>query len=242
MGVSILAVLPVIDTALAIPCLNSMLMPNSAFGIPEEDILVIDNTKDGMWMPNRMSMSVRVHRDKDGHNLGVARSWNIGAREVLERNLDYLLIVSTSMMFGPAMHTTWREQMETFWGSDLIECDGHSWHLVAIHRSVFERVGLFDENFYPGYFEAIDFAQRMRMVGNVDWPRAWVNAMSVATGAALDIISCPAGPLLDYYKLKWGGEKGQETYVRPFGDKPLDYFPERSIPELAKEYGLETWW
>lgn len=236
---SLLVVLPVIDTTTTDICVESILMPDSAAGFGGKDMLLIDNTREGNAA---YRYQLRTYRDPDNHNLGVARAWNVGAREVLDRGLDYLVLLSSSMRFGPAMHTKWTWQMKAFWGSPLIECDGHSWHLIAIHREMFEKVGLFDGNFFPGYIEAVDWDRRIRLTSVTDWPRAWVNALSQGTGLALNLVSCPAGPLLDYYKEKWGGEKGAETYSLPFGDKPLDYWEDVPIPVLAERYSLETWW
>lgn len=235
----LLAVMPVITHTYAEKCIASICQRDSAFGVPLDDVLIVDNTRDGSG--NRYGL--RVHRNPDGHNLGVARAWNVGAREVLDHGLDYLLIVSASMLFGPILHTTWLEQMRRFWGENVIECDGHSWHLIAFHRRVFERVGLFDTNFYPAYIEGLDFSFRMRQVGwEGSWTRCWVNALSQGHALHNNVVSCPADPLLDHYAAKWGGKKGEETFTLPWGDKPLGWWPERSIPELAEAYGLEVWW
>ena len=231
-------VIPVIDKTNGIVCAESIVMRDSSAGFTKEDIVIVDNTKDGL---GDYFYGFEIHRDKDGHNMGVPRAWNIGARQVVDQGLDYLVILSSSMEFGIKLHTTWVEQMERFDGANCIECDGHSWHLIAFHRRAFELVGYFDENFYPGYFEAIDFGYRLRML-NMEggWPRCWVNAMSRFVGRHTDLVLAP--PLLRYYKEKWGGDKGEETYVLPFGDKPLGYFEDRSIPELAKKYELTNWY
>lgn len=143
----VLAVVPVISAHTADVSVPSMLTPSSALGLSLHDILLVDNTREG-WAHK---YGIRTHRDPDGHNLGVAGSWNVGAKEVLDRGLDYLLIISSVVQFGPALHTTWLEQMEQFWDANVIEAAGHSWHLIAFHRRVFETVGLFDPNFYPAY-------------------------------------------------------------------------------------------
>jgi hypothetical protein len=133
--------------------------------------------------------------------------------------------------------------MQTFWGADVIESDGHSWHLIALHRRCFDAVGYFDENFYPAYFEQTDWCRRLRMLDmEGGWPRVWVNALSQGVALHAPLVSCPAPPLLDYYRDKWGGDKGAETHMVPWGDKPLDYFPQRSIPELIHRYGLLVGW
>lgn len=236
----LVAVLPVLIAGTADICVRSLVRPDSAAGLARDEILIVDNSRDGFAAAR---YGLPTYRDPMGHNLGVARAWNVGARQVLAKGLDYLLIMSASLEFGPVLHTTWRQAMERTWGSDVIECDGHSWHLIAFHRRVFEAVGLFDENFYPGYFEALDFSYRMRQVGmEGNWPRAWVNVLSRGVAAHNQIVSCPAPPLLEYIARKWGGPKGAEKFTRPFGDKPLAFWEDVPISELARRYGLEVWW
>lgn len=240
---SYLVILPIVSKSIGDRCINSILHADSAAGFGPDNLLVVDNTREGGWYwPGG-----RTYRDTGGHNLGVARSWNVGAREVLERRLDYLVILSASVEFGPMVHCTWMSQMTTHWGRLLIEATGHSWHLIAIHRTVFETIGLFDENFYPAYIEADDFTTRMRLAGlNMDWPRDWVNAISHGAGSHLEFVQCPWRPLADYYFRKWGGPKGGEVYTLPFDGQPLDFWEDRPVPEIAAAYGLgsrgEGWW
>lgn len=232
----VLTVIPAIDKDMASSCLASITRLDSAAGIDAGDILLVDNTRTGLPM-----WGFKVHRDWGGHNLGVARSWNIGARIVLEQGYDYLTIMSQSMLFGPKKECTWMSEMATYDGADIIEAFGHSWHLIAINRRMFEAVGLFDENFYPGYFEAIDFCTRLDLCGLQNgWPRVWCNVLSRTVAAHSHLGD--AAPLLAYYRDKWGGDKGHETFKLPWGDKPMDYFPHHTIPELAEAYKLKEWW
>lgn len=235
----VLTVIPVLDPIYGMMCLSSILKDNSAAGINKEDILVIDNSKHGLGAATVWD-KVKIYRENN-HNIGVARAWNVGARRVVENDYDYLTIMSQSMLFGPEKETTWMKQLETFAGADVIESDGHSWHLIALKRHLFEMAGYFDENFYPGYFEQTDWCYRLRMLNREGgWPRVWVNAISQTVGHHSNLVLAP--PLLDYYREKWGGDKGGEKYKLPWGDKPLGYFPKHSIPELAKKYELKEWW
>lgn len=239
----ILAVVPVISAHTADVCIPSMLREDSSFGLKPEEILLVDNSREG-WAGK---YGLNTYRDPDNHQLGVARAWNIGAQQVLNEGIDYLIVVSTSMLFGPDLHTTWRRQMETFEGSNIIENSGNSWHLTAIHRAMFERVGLFDSNFYPYAIEQIDWCRRLHVLGlEGGWPKPWVNAMSTGVAAHNMIVSTPAGPLLRYYEDKWNGPKGEEKWDRPWGDKDLSYFEDVPIPVLAERYGLGEygvgWW
>lgn len=241
---SLLVVLPVIAQHTTDLCVPSLFATDNAFEIPPDDVLIVDNSREG-WAQTRYGL--RTYRDPDGHNLGVGRAWNIGAREVMDRNLDYLVMLSASMLFGPILHTTWLRQMRTFWGADVIEAEGHSWHCIAIHRRLFELVGLFDPAYYPGYHEQIDWCTRLRILGlEGTWPKVWVNAMSQGVALHAPLIECPAAPLLAYYRQKWNGDKGEELWDRPWGDKPMGYFVEEPIPVLAQRYGLGEygvgWW
>ena len=244
MSGGLLCVIPIISTTYADACVESLARPDSAAGLKPEELLIVDNSREGFC---KARYGLETYRDPDGFQLGVPRSWNIGARRVLDEGLDYLVIMSSTMMFGPELQTTYRRQLESFWGAKVIEADGHSYHLIAFHNSVLSLVGLWDENLYPGYFEAEDHAYRMPMVGwEQGWIRIWCNAVSQSVGGHLNLVNCPADPLIAYMTDKWGGRKGEERYVMPWGDKPLDYWPEHTIPELAEKYGLgprhEGWW
>lgn len=240
----LLVVLPVITTTYADVCVESLLKEDSAAEINPDDVLVIDNSRDGFAAER---YGFRTYRHPQNHNCGVARSWGIGAHEVVERGLDYLVIMSSVMQFGPILHTSWTRQMLDFWGERVIECEISSWHLIAFHREVFERTGYPDINYHPAYIEGLDMSLRMRQVGwEGGWRRVALNAMSQGSALHNAVVSCPAQPLLDYYEQKWGGIKGEERYTLPWGDKPLGYFEETDIPTLAARYNLGeygvNWW
>lgn len=244
MSDSLLVVLPIISPQYADACIESIKRPDSAFGVALEDVLVVDNTRDGICAER---YGLRTYRDPDSHQVGVARSWNIGAREVLDGEIDYLVLLSSTVIFGPELHTTWLKIMQDWWGAKVIECDILSWKLIALHRSCFEKIGLFAADFYPAYVESVDWCTRLRLVG---WEHGFVrkplNAMSQGHGLHIPMVACPWGPLNDHYIERWGGPKGEETFVQPYGTQPIDYFTETPIPELAVKYGLGErgvgWW
>jgi hypothetical protein len=240
----LLVVCPILDERTTDICLNSIVDYPNSFGIDQSKILLVDNSKVGFGSKYE-SMRFRVYRDPNGHNLGCSRAWNLGVREVIENNLDYLVVLSASMMFGHVLNGTFLTQLQTHWGENFIEAVGHSWHLIAFHRTVFEKIGLFDENFYPAYFEDCDFGRRIHLSKfDGKWNKVWINALS--QGNALHIrakmVSCPPAPLLKYYEEKWGGGKGNEKFDKPFGGCDMGYFPKLTITEIAKKYKLDNWW
>jgi hypothetical protein len=76
-----LVVLPVITSDVADACVASLKRPDSAAGVDlASDLLVVDNTRAG-WAAERYGLP--TDRDPDGHNLGVARAWNVGIDRLL---------------------------------------------------------------------------------------------------------------------------------------------------------------
>ena len=243
LSAKVLVVIPAIKKPDTDRCLMSIVRHDSSLGLRPKNCLVVDNSRDGFCEKYR-KYGFQIYRDPDGHNIGVAGAWNVGAQKVLDKHLTYLLIVSTSVEFGPLIHCSFFWHMEQNWEENVIEAQGHSWHLIAFHRRIFEQVGLFDENFYPAYFEAIDFGYRMRMLDlERGFVRVWVNAMSWGVARNIDVVDAPAPPLLRYYRKKWGGDKGEERWETPFGNtKPINYWRKVPVPEMARLYRLQNWW
>ena len=104
--------------------------------------------------------------------------------------------------------------------------------------SLIKKVGLLDENFFPGYFEDNDYKRRIKLAG-------------------ADVVHCPLYATHDrsstlksssrfkqrnsetfsenyvYYVDKWGGKPNHETYESPFNKRlPLNYW---SFDPLRRE-------
>lgn len=187
-------------------------------------------------------------------NRGVAASWNVVAREVIEDQLDWFVILSAATRFGRSGGVDFVRLLDGNSDAWVIESGWPSrgnqwvgWHLLAWSRiHVLERIGLFDENAWPAYGEDADISWRvltaMIETGEEDvWRKpnvdAWVQ--SIAHGAHL------AGALTDfpstwaYHQAKWGGLSGHETFSRPFDDPllPLSFWPVPPDPRARDHAG-----
>jgi hypothetical protein len=215
------------------------------------NVLIIDNSG---------NEECKVYADKYGfevlyqkENIGVPRAWNL----VLKRKKDWTFIVSSSMIFAKNFSNI-LEMVENFEG--LIFRTNHGWHCVGIHKDVIEKVGYFDQNFYPGYLEDSDFDYRCRLAGIQECHTNNINAQcQVDGGATIDGVEVRILPLRKYFFSKWNGVEqnhlplgdlegvpvvwsGDESlFTRPFGDseKDLSFFPQKSIKKLRKEYGFD---
>lgn len=175
-------------------------------------------------------------------NLGCAAAWNIGLRQLELGYMDYLIILSPSC--------NWYNGMERF--VELIEnaeasakqdfylavSDNHltDTHAFAMTRQCVERIGLFDENFHPVYFEDTDYLYRQGLVGSYRISfyglrtSAPLNGGVTKDGRVWDQYLRSADRIKNYYVEKWGGDVGSERFTTPFNH------PDMSI----KDWTLRT--
>jgi hypothetical protein len=200
-------------------------------------------------------------------NIGVPASWNIGVRQMYETGADWTIIISASVRFGKPGGLDLVEAMGRYPDALAVEggdydcsktsyagawrkfdekkrtpIDGFGWHLIAVHRRTFDAIGLFDENFWPGYGEDTDFRHRMAvcyegLLWDFDplWPRVPIDGRVAYIGHGVDLGKAPfhcaksgngRETQMEYYARKWGGEPHSE-WKYPFNDldNPLSYWP-----------------
>ena len=169
--------------------------------------------------------------DNTVKNRGVAASWNLGIDELDRIGGDWLIIVSAAIRFGPPGGLDFLAACEANPDALAVEAaQGIGWHLIAINRRTIDRVGTFDENFHPAYFEDIDYGRRMWLEFDQEqWPRVWADVSIAGVSHGVDLGGAVVNnyALTKYYRYKWGGDKGQETYTKPFGNRPIHHWPAR---------------
>jgi GT2 family glycosyltransferase len=91
-------------------------------------------------------------------NLGVAGSWNLGIKS--SPFAPYWLIVNDDVTFasGSLARFAWEGSNV---GTISLCADVSPWCAFTLGDSVVDCVGLFDEVYYPAYFEDTDYAHRV---------------------------------------------------------------------------------
>lgn len=211
------------------------------------ELLVVNNNSIHQGFNGRLRRQAKARGfevSDQPRNLGVAASWNLILKTGMERGYELIFIGSNDTFLYPgslaAVAALDKQEDEVVWHLQ-------SWNFFAIHRRAVERVGWFDENFYPAYKEDQDYTYRCELAGVK-------RIQTYFTGAGADhlgsqtIYSDPhyfarnqhthIDVNLDYYRDKWGGDSGSERYTTPFGHADRDW---RWWPAPGDEIAARDW-
>lgn len=163
-------------------------------------------------------------------NLGCARSWN----HIIRTSPGAWLITGSDIQFTPGDLQRVTDTVKAHPDASIICAMGYA-VFIFMPEGV-QKVGLFDENFYPAYFEDNDHFRRVALckakaVGVQGFKAIhgeaplWGSATVNADPALRSKNAITFENLRGYYEQKWGGGPGKETLSTPFGrEVPLDFW------------------
>jgi GT2 family glycosyltransferase len=128
---------------------------------PVEHLVIIDNGGEaGPAAKYKTDKITRVTLLSLPSNLGVSGSWNLGVKLLPHEPVWYF--TSNDVTFRPGGIA----QLATAKTTRLtLSAMAPHWQTFALGEDVVKRVGLFDERFYPAYFEDNDYARRVEQAG-----------------------------------------------------------------------------
>ncbi|HXO21401.1 MAG TPA: glycosyltransferase [Thermoanaerobaculia bacterium] len=177
-------------------------------------------------------------------NLGVAASWNLLIRTAMARGHSMVVIGSNDTFLFPGslqtVLTMDKGEAEVIWHI-------RGWNFFVFDTRAVERVGWFDENFYPAYDEDEDYAYRCDLAGAV---RSWSELESVGAKhlGSQTIRSDAEYARLNrfthqqwnarYYFAKWGGPPQAEVHRSPFGrpDRDWRWWPDPGLSLAERDW------
>jgi hypothetical protein len=232
-----LLVVPVIDPELSTPCLDSI--------HPDLDLYVVDNC----LLPLRWS---RLGADvvRPTRNLGVARSWNMGVAHAITFGFDAVALISAAVRFGVDGGRDLAAVDPGKWGCTPPPA---GWHTAILTTGFFDRVGVFDENFFPAYYEDIDMIRRAALAGiHLGGGDRTMDLTTTGPGHGVDALrhqhpglaTINYDALADYWEAKWGVPVAAATdtargHITPFGrDVALSWWEPATIDELLARYRI----
>jgi GT2 family glycosyltransferase len=208
-------------------------------------LLVVDNNSVDRRFDARLRRLARergFELARQPRNLGVAASWNLIVRTGIARGFDLVFIGSNDTFLHPGSLAAVLELEKP---DDEVVWHLASWNFFAIHRRAIDRVGWFDENFYPAYKEDQDYAYRCSLAGVKRIQAYFTGAGAEHLGSQTihsdaHYFACNRHTHLRlnmaYYRRKWGGNRGCERYVTPFGraDRDWRWWPPPGAPAIAR--------
>ena len=183
----------------------------------------------------RYAVYLNVRLYDYGVNRGLAKSWNEGLIDGYRDGMDVMLIANddalpehgdATRIARAALHNP-GDYMVSGWGFDAQRNQSGDmlFSLAAINPIALETIGYFDENFFPIYYEDVDYYRRASLAGleRRCFPGTHIlHAGSKSLGVtAAHIHEDRFARNQAYFFRKWGGEKGHEQFTTPFNDPAL---------------------
>lgn len=220
-------------------------------------LIVIDNgSTDGTEAYFRqLDLTRAITYIRNSKNKGVAGSWNQGIEFAIRKfNSRYFFIPNNDILLHSDAIDTLIEAIEapkTFLAAatdisgqvshpeevlkakppekrEITEAPDFSCFLIK--RETLEKIGYFDEKFFPAYFEDNDYHYRIRLEGGKASKTNQAlyfhfGSRTIKGGGMIRAIS-NTGYVInrDYYIQKWGGLPGEEKFKRPYNGKPVPHW------------------
>lgn len=229
---------------IGIPVLNRpdlLLRCVDSIDYPLQTLLILNNSPDlsaegicGFIEKRRffnahLFKEIRVEKNK---NLGCAASWN----RIMTSCPGAWALVQSDLQFLPGTLREASVFLSQNPDADALYASNIHGHMGVITESGFKKIGLFDENFYPGYFEDEDYKRRAALTGATvvrlpefravhGEPPLWRSSTLNSDPCLQEKMNVIFPRLLDYYIQKWGGCPGKEVFLAPFGkDVPPSFW------------------
>lgn len=230
------------------PCINSVQMACQDID-DYRILLIDNASNDATQQEAGKLVSNHFAHKRNEERWSCSQSWNWGIRDAFERGYEYVLVLNNDVLMNPFSIRKLMQRMETAKDADILamvtcmdatgecnipnaifglkpsdkelvpETEHPCFSGFMINKLCWDKVGEFDENFKPAYYEDNDYHYRINL--------AKLKAIVVPTSMFYHYGSRTNAeaydrPFIDssinhrYYVTKWGGNPGEEKYEKPF--------------------------
>jgi GT2 family glycosyltransferase len=200
---------------LGIPTLNRKDLLDEALEVYQHtfrnrSVFIVDNGKQGF--ENKPPVICYT----PPQNIGVAASWNAIIERQAMLGYSHIMIVNDDVIFKKTANEIedWlHENPAAFYTAN------GNYACFIIPFATYQKVGKFDTNFFPAYYEDNDYTYRLHLAGcrklDTDFllPDLWRFSQ---TGEKDKSIFDKVLDNRRYYEQKWGGAPVHEKYTKPF--------------------------
>jgi GT2 family glycosyltransferase len=206
------------DICILIPTINRKdlldeALEEYAIRYPNIDKFIVDNGKQGITC---LDDNTWIFEQET--NLGVAGSWNYLVEKAIEKGYEHFLILNDDVILKK--DEKWLEKIINRGNPhDFILCRPfYNLSSFILNKTIYDKVGEFDEGFVGSYFEDNDYMYRMKLAGcTIRYdddlnPDIYRNSMTIEKNPLL-------GNYInnrEYFIKKWGGLPTEEKFKIPF--------------------------
>ncbi len=214
-------------------------------------IFTHSNDPDVLRVGRSAAASSEVILEDHRKNRGLSKSWNDGLLISRAVGYDATIIFGDDCVFSRGDIELIAETAAANPQTHMVVCGGynkaakatvanHGYSCFAITPAAIEKIGAFDQNFWPAYYEDNDYDRRAKLLGftRVEVPQTGIihegSGSLFRAGPDLARQHSRTFPLCGaYYVRKWGDGPAVEKYDHPFGDASIGLripFEKRDAP------------
>ncbi len=124
---------------------------------PVEHLVIINNSGTKQWTPTKPDLVENLWHIEVPFGLGLVGAWNLIVKTT--PYAPYWLLVNDDATFDPgSLETIAREADPEGLGHPRVS---PRWTAIVLGETIVDQVGLYDERFYPLYFDDNDFERRI---------------------------------------------------------------------------------
>ena len=124
---------------------------------PVEHLVIVDNSGTQTWQPKKPDLVKKMWVIQVPFGLGLVGAWNLIIKSTPYAH--YWLMVNDDAHFKPGALEMVNAEVDEQ-AINFLDCVP-IWSAVAFGQGMIEKVGLYDENFYPLYFDDNDLERRI---------------------------------------------------------------------------------
>jgi GT2 family glycosyltransferase len=128
---------------------------------PVEHLVVVNNSGKRTWQPTKPDLVQNLWHIEVPYGLGLVGAWNLIIKST--PHASYWLLVNDDAWFAPGALETIADQVDT--SALNFPQVNPEWSAVVFGEGMIEKVGLYDERFYPLYFDDNDLHRRVVAAG-----------------------------------------------------------------------------
>lgn len=128
---------------------------------PVEHLVIVDNSGTATWNPEKPDFVVNMWVIRVPYGLGLVGAWNLIIKST--PYAPYWVLINDDAWFEAGALKKIEEQVDTN-ALNFVKCEP-KWSAPIFGEGMIARVGLYDERFYPLYFDDNDLERRVKHFG-----------------------------------------------------------------------------